>query len=189
MENVLYLIGGTSRSGKSIVSKIILKKAGVAYLPLDSVVMAFTRGFPHFGIHDKLYPDEIAKRLWPFTKALLENLISVGDDYVVEGEALLPGHARQLMKRYGRQIRCCFLGYSEIQRDEKIRLVKAHAEGPQDWLLAESDAAIAQHIQNMIHYSRSIRRECKRRRVRYFDVSGNFKGAIQRIVRHLMEAS
>jgi hypothetical protein len=67
---MLYLIGGTSRSGKSIISRKLLTEKGIPYFPLDSVVMGFTNGMPELGIHDKLFPGEIARRTRKFVKAL-----------------------------------------------------------------------------------------------------------------------
>jgi hypothetical protein len=98
---VLYLIGGTSRSGKSLITRKLLKEKGIPYFPLDSVVMGFTHGIPEYGVHDKLFPEEIAKRMWPFVKAMCEYLIYVGKDYAVEGEALLPVNVSELMAQHG----------------------------------------------------------------------------------------
>lgn len=182
---MLYILGGTSRSGKSTAAKRLLKKAGTTVIPLDSLVMGFTNGFPKVGIHDKLFPDDIARRLWPFLKALCDNLLYVGDDVVLEGEAILPAHARSLMKRYGRKVRCCFLGYGDTTADAKIRQLKTHARAANDWLLDESDAFIASHIGHMIAYSRFLRRECKKHKIRYIDVSHRMTGGIRDAVRFL----
>src|SRR5438067_1980290 len=117
---MLYLIGGTSRSGKSLMTQKLLSEKGIPYLPLDSAVMGFTNGIPEYGVHDKLFPDEIAKRLWPFVKALCEDLIYVGKDYAVEGEALLPVNASELIARHTGQVKACFMGYCEIDKDQKL---------------------------------------------------------------------
>ena len=87
---MIYIISGTSRSGKSIIAQKFMQKRGIPYLSLDWLVMGFTNGIPEYGIHDKLWPDEIAERLWDYLKAMLESIIWSESDIVIEGEALLP---------------------------------------------------------------------------------------------------
>ncbi len=46
-------------------------------------MMGFTNGAPEFGIHDKLWPDEIADKLWPFLHAMFESMLYGEVDYVI----------------------------------------------------------------------------------------------------------
>ena len=186
---MLYLIGGTSRSGKSLLAKSMLAKAGLAYFPLDAAVMGFTQGFPRVGIHDKLFPDVIARRMWPFTRALCQSLIYAGDDYVVEGEAFLPEQARALLDQFPGQVACCFLGYADITPARKVRQLKAHPQGAGDWLLQENDRFILSHVKHMVAYSRRIRRDCKKQRLKYFDVSQRFTPTLAQAFRFLSRFS
>jgi hypothetical protein len=183
---MLYLIGGTSRSGKSIISRKLLTEKGIPYFPLDSVVMGFTNGMPELGIHDKLFPDEIARRTWKFVKALCENLIYLGNDYGAEGEALLPEKARELANEHGDKIKACFLGYCETTPEQKVREIKTYKGDPDDWLVKESDAYIQDHVTNMIEYSKFIREECKTYQLHYFDVSRDFNLAVDKAFRYLI---
>lgn len=185
---MLYLIGGTSRSGKSIISIKLLTEKGIPYLPLDAIVMGFTNGIPEYGIHDKLLPNEIAKRMWTFTKALCETLIYHDNDYVVEGEALLPEHVRSLANEHGNKIRACFLGYCETTVDQKVQEIKTNKGDCDDWLVKESDAYISRHVMTMIDYSQFIRDECKIYQMHYFDVSHNFNRAVDEAVRYLLRS-
>ena len=63
---MLYLISGASRSGKTMIAEKILSRKNLPYMSLDWLVMGFTNGMPECGIHDLLFPDEIAKKLWGF---------------------------------------------------------------------------------------------------------------------------
>ena len=71
---MIYLISGTSRSGKTLVAKKIMQQYQIPYLSLDWLVMGFTKGIPEYGINDKLWPNEIAEKFWAFLKAMLENM-------------------------------------------------------------------------------------------------------------------
>ena len=82
-------------------------------------MMGFTNGIPEYGIHDKLFPDEIAQRLWSFLKAMLESMIYVETDCVIEGEAMLPELIIELAKKNPHKLKICFLGYTDVSIDEK----------------------------------------------------------------------
>lgn len=184
---MLYLISGTSRGGKTIVSKKIFADLKIPYLSLDWLVMGFTNGIPEYGINDKLFPDEIAKKMWNFTKAMCENMIWVGNDYIIEGEAILPEHADELLKKYPDKVKVCYLGYADIDINKKVDDVKKFSGGTNDWLCNESDEFIYKHINNMVTYSIMIRNECEKYKVKYFDTSNNFIKAIDLAVKYLTE--
>jgi len=184
---MLYLISGTSRGGKTIVSKKIFADMKIPYLSLDWLVMGFTNGIPEYGINDKLFPDEIAKKMWNFTKAMCENMIWVGNDYIIEGEAILPEHADELLKKHPGKVKVCYLGYAGIDINKKVDDVKKFSVGTNDWLCNESDEYIYTHISNMVTYSIMIRNECEKYKVKYFDTSDNFIKAIDLAVKYLTE--
>jgi len=125
---MLFIISGASRSGKSLIAKKLFKECSIPYLPVDNLVMGFTTGLPALGIHDQLWPDEIATKIWPFLKAVCENIIESGNDYILEGEAFLPENVLSLLKAYPGQIRTCFLGFSKITAEDKIFQVKKYRQ-------------------------------------------------------------
>lgn len=183
---MLYLVSGSSRSGKSTIARRILKQTGIPYLSLDWVMMGFTNGMPEFGIHDKLWPDEIAARLDKFLLAMCENILWAEEGLVIEGEAILPGSARILLDKHLGRVRACFLGYTTVDIETKMAEAKAYPAGENDWLLEESDETIRQHLQNMVAYSKKVERQCKKHRIRYFDTSADFPAAMDRATQYLL---
>ena len=183
---MLYLISGTSRSGKTMIAKEILKRTGIPYLSLDWIVMGFTNGMPHCEIHDKLFPDEIAIRLRKFLEAMCDNMLWAGEDYVIEGEAILPETARCLLDSHSNSVKACYLGYADITVDDKVRETMEHSKGERDWLMNESTETIRQHIDNMVGYSRKIQEQCGQHSVPYFDTSKNFLPTLERATQYLL---
>ncbi|MFV1883997.1 MAG: hypothetical protein ACMZ7B_05890 [Balneola sp.] len=175
---MLYLISGSSRSGKTLLAKKILKEHSIPYLSLDWLMMGFNDGIPEYGIHHLLMPDEIARRMWPFLKGMVDNMLFDGLDYVIEGEAMLPEFIAELVKKYPNQIRVVFLGYNEIDVEKKIAQIKKYSTGEKDWLTNESDEYIRDHVLNMKNHGRMIKSECKKHTLPYFDTSANFLEAI-----------
>ncbi len=183
---MLYLISGASRAGKTILAKKISIQTGISYFSIDWLVMGFTNGIPAYGIHDLLFPDEIAEKSWSFLKAMFESMIWGGEDYIIEGEALLPELIIELLKKHPGKTKICFLGYEDIDIDEKVRDIKSFSSGKKDWLSNKSDEYIVDHVKNMIAHSIKIEKSCKENGLVYFDTSNNFVDAIEEAMEYLL---
>jgi hypothetical protein len=100
-------------------------------------------------------------------------------DYVIEGEAMLPPLIADLIEKHPGKVKVVFLGYTEIDVEDKVALVKEHSDGEHDWLTKESDEYIRDHIGNMIGYSKMIKKGCEKHGLSYFDTSDDFPEAIE----------
>ncbi len=165
---MLYIISGASRSGKTLIAKQVATQKGIPYLSLDWIMMGFTNGIPEYGIHDKLFPDEIAQRMWSFLKAMLESMMYVDTDCVIEGEAILPDLITELLEEYPDKLTICFIGYTNVEVDKKYEEIKKFSNEKNDWLKDESDAYIKDHVKNMIEYSRKIKKSCAKHQLKFF---------------------
>ena len=176
---MLYLVSGTSRSGKTLIAKKIFADKQIPYLSLDWLMMGFNDGIPEYGIHHLLWPNEIAGKMWPFLRGMIDSMLIDGTDYMIEGEAMLPQLIADLIEKHPDKIKAVFVGYSEINVNDKVALVKRHSDGENDWLTNKSDEYIRDHIANMIGYSKMIKKECEKHGLSYFDTSEDFSGAIE----------
>lgn len=179
LSDMLFLVSGASRSGKTLIARKLLADKRIPYLSLDWLMMGFNDGIPEYGIHHLLWPDEIAKRIGPFLLGMIDSMLGDGMDYVIEGEAMLPQLVADLVEKHPDRIRAVFVGYTEISVEDKVDLVKKHGAGESDWLTSKSDEYIRDHIGNMIAYSKMIREECDKHGLSYFDTSEDFLGAIE----------
>ena len=183
---MLYLVSGTSRSGKTLIAEKLMEEKQIPYMSLDWLMMGFTNGMPQLGIHDKLFPDEIAKRLWSFFKAMCESMLYLEIDYIIEGEAMLPELIQELLDKYPDKIKICFVGYTDIDIDQKAQDIKTYSTRKDDWLTKESDDYIYDHIDNMVTHSRKIKDDCEKYNMSYFDTSTNFMDAIENAKNYLL---
>lgn len=186
---MLYLISGASRSGKTLIAKKLLEEQNLPYLSLDWLMMGFNDGIPEYGIHHLLWPNEIAEKMWRFLQGMINNMLFEGVDYVIEGEAMLPELVAELTSKYPTRIKVAFTGFSDIDVAEKVRLVRQYGEGESDWLTNESDEYIADHIRNMVGYSKMIETECDNHDLPYFDTSKNFEAVISQTAEFLVAGS
>ena len=176
---MLFLVSGTSRSGKTLIAKKILADKQIPYLSLDWLMMGFNDGIPEYGIHHLLWPNEIAKKMWPFLQGMIDSMLVDGMDYLIEGEAMLPQLIAELIERHPEKVKAVFLGYTEINIDDKVALLRKHSDGENDWLTNKSDEYIRDHIGNMIAYSKTIKKGCEQHGLSYFDTSEEFLGTIK----------
>ena len=184
---MIYLISGASRSGKSKLAQEIHLETGISYLPLDIIMMAFMEGVPESGIDDKLWPDVIAEKLWPFLKSFIDNLLINEMDFIIDGEAMLPNLLSPLLKKYSDKIKVVFLGYCTIESTKKIEYCNKYLAGETDWLIYLTDLDIKEHVDNMIQYSKKIKLLCDEYEMEYIDTSDNFLESLKKAKKYLLE--
>ena len=184
---MLFLVSGTSRSGKTLIAKRLLADKQIPYLSLDWLMMGFNDGIPEYGLHHLLWPNEIAEKMRPFLLGMVDSMLTDGIDYVIEGEAMLPHLVADLVEKNPDKIRAVFVGYTEINVEDKVALVREHSDGENDWLTGQSDEYVRDHIKNMIAYSKTIKKGCEKHGLPYFDTSEDFLGAIEAATDFLVE--
>lgn len=182
---MLYIISGASRAGKTIIAKKIATQKGISYFSLDWLIMGFTNGLPDYGIHDKLFPDEIAEKAWCFLKAMLESMIWEEANYIIEGEAILPELVIELVKKHPGKLKICFVGYTDVKLEEKVKTIKDFSGKEKDWLSDKSEDYIMDHVKNMIAHSLKIKKSCKENGIAYFDTADNFLEAMEGAIKYL----
>lgn len=182
---MLYIISGASRSGKTKVAKELSKRYNLPYLSTDYLMMGFMNGVPEMGIHDKLWPNEIAQKMWRFLEPFMETIIYSQEDYVLEGEAFLPELLKDFIDKYPTQVKVCFMGYHSISVLEKMNYIKTYAS-KNDWLANLPNHEIVSHIENMIQYSKQIEEMALKNNLTYIDTSEYFINGIETCIGELI---
>lgn len=172
---MLYVIGGTSRSGKTLLARRAVVEKQTPYFPLDALFGALTYGAPQLGV---TYESSLLIRpikIWPVAKHLLNVLLKEERGYLVEGDSILPSQINELtIEKH--PVRCCFLGYTEMTKDEKLALIRKYHQGDIDWTRGISDEKMLPMIDEMAQFSKYLRDECAKYKIKYFDVSHDFEG-------------
>ncbi|XMB73188.1 hypothetical protein RJI07_04565 [Mycoplasmatota bacterium WC30] len=181
---MIYIISGTSRSGKSTAVNLLFNKINIPYLPTDTVMMGFHNGMPEIGVDPETYSYEIAKKIWPFLRSMIVCMIENEIDYIFEGEAFLVGDVRSLMDSYPGNVRACFMGYTDISLESKYKQIMKYS-ADNDWFIKNTEEYIKNHLSNMIELSKSIKIECTEHNIKYFDSSKDFEGTITEVVEYL----
>lgn len=167
------------------MARRLLEHKRINYVSIDWLMMGFNTGIPEYGIHHLLFPDDIARRIWPFLKGMIESMIYVEEDCVIEGEAVLPELVIELTRKFPDTVKVCFLGYKNARVAEKVAEIKKYSSGDNDWLTNESDAYIIDHTENMIEHSKMIQNSCVKYGFRYFDTSNQFEEKLEEAAEYL----
>ncbi len=184
--SMLYLIGGAARAGKSTIARAMLTEAGVPYLGVDYIKMAFAKAMPDIGIDPNNNDLHTARQLWSFVEAMGEAMIENDQDYTLEAAYILPEYVDSLLKARGNLVRACFVGFERIETSRKIEQIKAYRGQGDDWLYSYDDDALANFVNRSKDLSSTLRAECETLGLRYFDGSDDFHQTVNDAVAYLL---
>ena len=175
---MLYIVGGCSRSGKSLLAERIRGNHNVPWFPLDALKMGLHLEAPSMGVHPDDDDLETADRMWPVVKGTIENLLFDGRDYLIEGNNLRPTTIAEFIKATEEPMRACFLGYPDISIETKAAQVAGHAGLPNDWLNRTGPDNVRRYLEICRSLSRRLRDDCDSLGVPFFDTGADFKGSL-----------
>lgn len=159
---MLYLIGGTPRSGKSTLAKRLVERNNIAFLSTDFLIHMINETVPD--IHFIEPYAEIPNKFYPYLKNLLKHVEDSVRDYTIEGDAFLPSHVFEWQKIY--KMKACFLGFSKITLQE----IKDNV-GENDWLDDLSNTDRENLPDWIMKTSSALKEECQKYHIQYFDMA------------------
>jgi hypothetical protein len=182
---VLYIVGGAPRAGKSLLAQRMLEERKVAYFPTDILMMGLAKAMPELGLRPTDSPQTRAPITWPILRGMAVTILENGEDYLVEGDILMPVHAVELRERFGSAVRACFIGYEAVDSLAKLRDIRRHAAGKKDWTNECDDSHLSRIVEEFKRLSEQLRMECAKHELAYFDGSADLFAAIDQAFGYL----
>jgi hypothetical protein len=182
---LVILIGGATRSGKSMVARRL--SAGLTWplLSLDVLKMGLVRAVPLLGVDPDSPPTEVGRVMWPLIRAMVENALDTDADYVFEGDMLSPDRVSELREASDGRLAACFLGYRRSTPEQKLVAIRRYRGLPNDWLNEHDDGYVLEEARLGIAESVRIARESERVGLRYFDGSAEFERMLDEAMEYL----
>ncbi|MBN2074874.1 MAG: hypothetical protein JW762_04920 [Dehalococcoidales bacterium] len=182
---MLYIIGGASRTGKSMISRELMAKTGIPCFNLDVLMMGLANGLPEYDINPDDPEFRNAEKMWPILRSMLINMIETGTEYILEGYTIIPEHASEIRSLFPDQVRSCFIGYTRIDPEKKLEEIRIYSDFPNDWAKTSSDNEILNLVNRSISYSSFLKTECEKYQIPYFDQSEDFIDTQRRVLAYL----
>lgn len=186
---MLYIVGGCSRSGKSLLAERMRLRHSVPWFALDALKMGLARGAPSLGVdpdHDDLATADL---LWPIVEPLLDHLLFDGRDYLIEGVNLRPETIAAFIRDTDAPVRACFLGYPAIDVEAKAAHVARHTGIPTDWLHRTGAANVRRYLAISRSMSTALQRACAATGLPFIDTGDDFHAALADAERVLIGAA
>lgn len=184
---MIYLIGGVPRSGKSTLARLILKEKKISYFSIDLFMMAFHKNNNSLGINVNLNSDERAELIWPYLKNMIITQIDAKEDFIFEGDIILPKYIKSYLKQ-NKNIKMCFLGYESLNIEKSILLFKKNRTSyPNDWFSKKSKKFMVNFLEKEVKKSKLIHKQCLDNKYPYFDISNSYESGILKAFNHLFK--
>jgi hypothetical protein len=183
---MLYLLGGAARSGKSIIAKRILAESRIPFFCLDHLAIGVANAIPQLQIDLDSDDESVGEKIWLLVKAMSKVIIKDKNPYLLEGASLQPKYANELIAEFPTQVRACFVGYADSEIQQKFEQIKQYGGGPDDWMMQFDDSVVRKELERLKVVSESLRQECQKYQLRYFETSKNFDKSVEDVVKFLL---
>jgi hypothetical protein len=182
---MLYIVGGAPRAGKSILARRMLDEGKVAYFPTDTLMIGLAKAMPQLDLKPDDSPQTRAPIMWPMLRGMAVKILENGEDYLLEGDVLMPAHVVELRARFGSAVRSCFIGYETVDSLAKLRDIRHHASGKKDWTNECDDSHLLRIVGEFKSLSEHLRIECAKYELAYFDGSADLFAAVDQASAYL----
>lgn len=206
---MLYLIGGSPRSGKSTLAKMLGKKLDCKYLSVDDLRSAILPYIPkeelrekcpfefmYFNDNDAFFekysPQEMlkadirdAETLWPGVKEFLNHQFLCDQDFILESVPLMPALINELKShKMWDKVRVVYVVKTDV---EKIREGFEKNDSKSDWLLKNTTKSetLDRAALMVSEYGKYFVSEAEKNGFRLFDTSDNFNSKLELVFEFL----
>jgi hypothetical protein len=176
---MLYIIGGAPRSGKSVLAQRMLAEHGLPYFSIDTLIAALAGTQPELGLRVSDPPMKRIEIIWPTLRKIARDASHSGDEFLLEGDALLPKQVMEFADDSHAGVKACFIGYADVDPTRKLRAIRHYAAGRTDWTDELDDARLLHLIGEFRAFSEYLRSECCHYKIPYFDGSACFASALR----------
>lgn len=163
---MIYLIGGSSHVGKTLLAQKLMEKTGYPYTSLDHLKMGFIRT----GMTDLTVEDDLEMRywMWPFVVEIIKTAIENNQNMIIEGCYIPAEWKESFSEEYLSHIKGIFVIMSEAYIRTHFSDIEGFANVIEKRLDDELD------IERLITCSAGFMEDCAERDVPCFVIDEKF---------------
>jgi hypothetical protein len=180
---MLYFLGGTPRSGKSILAREISRRTGVPTVSTDLLRGVLMQVVPD--LRDAMSVGDPVREADVFSPHLMQTALVAEiqlENCLIEGVGFLPRQLPRLAEMVGSDIRACFLGRSSSTVDDLF----GHPSDHRDYerLSSEERDAFPEHL---ARWTKLVADDCEKWGFPFVDLAmKGFVGGLRVADAHLM---
>ena len=150
---MVYLIGGSSHVGKTLLAQKLMERTGYPYTSLDHLKMGFIRS----GMTDLTVEDDLEMRywMWPFVTGMIKTAIENGQNLILEGCYIPAEWKDSFSEEELSHIKCIFIVMSEAYIRNHIDDIESYANVIEKRIADEID------MQRLIECSSGFKKDCE----------------------------
>jgi putative acetyltransferase len=170
---MVILIGGTSRTGKTLLSQKLMEKYKFPYLSIDHIKMGIFRGWSNCDFTPESEDEIITHKLWPIIKGIIMTNIENDQNIIIEG-VNLPYSINDLEKEYSSKIIFCKICFSEeyIKNNLQKNIIKYEN------VIENRMSDFEYSINKFIEENEIIKNNCIENNLKYFEIKENYENEI-----------
>ena len=163
---MVYLIGGSSHVGKTLLAQKLMERTGYPYTSLDHLKMGFIRS----GMTDLTVEDDLEMRywMWPFVTGMIKTAIENEQNLILEGCYIPVEWQDNFSEEELSHIKCIFITMSEAYIRNHIADIVNYANVIEKRLDDEVD------IERLIECSKGFKEDCDEYRVPNYVIDEEF---------------
>jgi len=172
-ENIMiYILTGIAKSGKSLVANRLIQKYSLPTFSTDYIMMMLVRGNKTLGIDPDGEDEIVANQLRPYINGLIQTMVENKVDYFIEGVHFNPDFARELLDKYPNDVKVLYLGYKDINVEDKINELERFKESNDNpWYKNFTKEEMNTLIEYMIKESERVYQSCLLLNIDYLEIS------------------
>ena len=157
---MIYLIGGSSHVGKTLIAQKLMERTGYPYTSLDHLKMGFIRS----GMTDLTVEDDYEMRywMWPFVTGMIRTAIENEQNMILEGCYIPAEWKDSFTEEELTHIKCVFIVMSEAYIRERFSDIVDHANVIEKRLDDHPD------MERLINCSKEFRQDCEKYGIPYY---------------------
>lgn len=165
---MIYLISGTSHTGKTVLAQRLLEEHHIPYLSLDHLKMGLIRsGNTDLTVFDD---DKLTDYLWPIAREMVKTAIENGQSLIVEGCYIPHNWAEDFDENYRSHIRAIWLVMTPEYIENHFSEIRKHGSAIEKRL---DDSGLNQ--EELIRDNRQNLELCRKFGCEYILIDGDYK--------------
>jgi len=184
---LIYIISGVAKSGKTYLTKKILKKRHISSFSTDYLMMSLSLANPNLGVNHLEDDKIVAKNLEPYLYSMISTMIQNGIDYLIEGVHFYPEFSYRLLTDFSGKIKLIMLGYAKVNPIEKVSELQRYQNDIENcWYKDYSYEELKNLVLYLISVSKELNNLCLKFGIQYHEIT-NIKKQSNKIIRELFK--